>query len=304
MNFKNLLTLIFVYCTLISTESRAQCSATIQDTLLPGFNLQLVGIATGVPPFTYTWTVTGLVTGPITYQSNSMTGGAGDSIWIGANDLFGNYGCINVNLCITDSVGCNTCAGDTMLTYPDAAPCYASFSYTEVAPGTIQINLNYFVPPNVGMTMGTYTDANGNIGFLNDFAGWWFTYAPSNVDTNGYDIPLCVQTNFFYTPSVLCIFCDTIHISPILGVDNLEKKEPMEFSVFPNPAQDYLQLTVNQNDFSGIAELYNLTGVLVRSYNLTNPSERIDLKDVENGAYLIRLTSQNVSETKFFVKRE
>lgn len=304
MNIKNLPILILAFVLLLATESRAQCSATIQDSLLPGFDLQLVGIATGVPPFTYTWTVSGVVTGPITYQSNSTTGGAGDSILINAGDLFGNYGCINVNLCITDSTGCTNCAGDTLLAFPGAAPCYSGFTYFESTPGTIQVMMNQPVPPMVGFSIGTYTDDMGNSANLSDGNNWTFTYNPTTMNPNGYDIPMCIQTYFFYTPSVFCISCDTIHVSPILGVQDLATETGFDFTIFPNPTKDFLQLTVGKKDFAGVAELYNLTGTLVRSYNLTKSSEVLDLQAIENGAYLIRLSSEKATMTKFFVKGE
>lgn len=281
------------------TETKAQnCTVTIQDSLFPNYDFQLVGIATGVAPFTYNWTITGLATGSIAYQANT----AGDTVLINSNDLFSNYGCINVKLCITDDVGCTTCMNDSLYTIPETAPCYAGFSYTEPSPGTIQVNFGTPIPQVIGYNSGTYTDANGISQMIDDNTGWTFTYMPTTVNPNGYTIPFCIQTNYINTPSVICIACDSIHISPVIisSLANIENE--LSFSVFPIPSSNQLNFQLAKSLEEGHIEILDLTGSVLIRKTFLGDNGSVDLTKLNAGAYLVRILSNKSSATKFFIK--
>ena len=71
----------------------------------------------------------------------------------------------------------------------------------------------------------------------------------------------------------------------LVTFEDLNRLEPSQFSIYPNPASDEIFLADNLE----IKELrvYGIGGKLVRSYN--NPGHRLDISELEKGLYLLRM---------------
>ena len=74
--------------------------------------------------------------------------------------------------------------------------------------------------------------------------------------------------------------------------------ESNNFTIFPNPASDFIQFKAPQNAISKI-DLYNLTGQFIRSYS--NANESIMIADLPIGMYFIRFQNANTSYSRKFV---
>jgi|GEM_PF-2967798 len=86
----------------------------------------------------------------------------------------------------------------------------------------------------------------------------------------------------------------------IIGISNKDKKafkdNPLAQSIFPNPNPGEFKLLSNNNDLS--VELYNIDGEKVQiESSKTNNEIDIKVKKFKNGLYLIRLKSQNISQS-------
>lgn len=80
--------------------------------------------------------------------------------------------------------------------------------------------------------------------------------------------------------------------------------EGMNFDIFPNPASDFLNITVDGVSSQSRVELYDALGKVVNSQNLTGFNNRLDLIDLQNGLYFIKLMDgNNVIETRKIIKR-
>ena len=83
--------------------------------------------------------------------------------------------------------------------------------------------------------------------------------------------------------------------------DNVKETEEHLFVIFPNPVNERLmirsQFTVRQYD------VYSITGSLILSMTVDSDSFEVQVKDLAAGSYLIRLTSDDVVQTRRFVKR-
>lgn len=71
-----------------------------------------------------------------------------------------------------------------------------------------------------------------------------------------------------------------------IGTENL--LSDVEINVYPNPATDYMMIDINQN---AKASIYSLTGVLIKTIDISNHNSRLDISDLANGAYLLKLYS-------------
>jgi hypothetical protein len=93
------------------------------------------------------------------------------------------------------------------------------------------------------------------------------------------------------TPLYFCM--DDLKMNSI--PNGLTDVEPSNFSIFPNPASDFIQLKASQNSISKI-DLFTLTGQFIRSYS--NVNEPIMIRDLPKGMYLIKFQNSNSSYSR------
>lgn len=85
------------------------------------------------------------------------------------------------------------------------------------------------------------------------------------------------------------------------GVNDIEYNA--NFEIYPNPATDIITIVNNQSDRKMTRmEITNINGQVVASFVLTDFSQKISLSNLQNGYYFIKLSGDNMSMTKKFVK--
>lgn len=289
-----LLLMLFLFFA-VPSMAHSQCSVVVQDTLLPGLNLQLIATPiSGVAPFTYTWTIQGSQGGNITPIYSSTTG---DTVLVGASDLFVNYGCVLISVCMQDSTGCTNCISDTA--YTNAIVCYSAFDTTETQPGQLMIMLPNFVPQHVGFTIITWEENGGQqsaplvngVGFLN--------YTPSVYNASGYDVPVCVQT-MFYNSGFFCISCDTLHISAA-APNGIGGQEEAYYSVAPHPVSHTLYVRLAQPAAQATLQLCNLNGQLLHTTIITGEAG-VDMQNFAPGVYVMQLQMNGFTSIRKIVR--
>ncbi|WP_026452619.1 T9SS type A sorting domain-containing protein [Aequorivita capsosiphonis] len=71
-----------------------------------------------------------------------------------------------------------------------------------------------------------------------------------------------------------------------------------DFQIYPNPTSDYLNIRTQSNDFT--FRIYNALG---QKTNTTKVENEIDVSNLSNGIYFIRIESETGSTTKKFIKQ-
>jgi len=71
-----------------------------------------------------------------------------------------------------------------------------------------------------------------------------------------------------------------------------------QLKVYPNPASDRLNIAVNGTDIQEI-QLFNISGELLKSY--AKPTPQIDISDLADGIYMLKLLGKESTETHRFV---
>ena len=91
-----------------------------------------------------------------------------------------------------------------------------------------------------------------------------------------------------------------VYSSSMLSNDNFEK---LNFSFSPNPSKDYLEINLN-NGFkeNTIVEFYNEIGQICKTANLKNDNAKIEINNLSNGIYIVKIKTENEVLTKKFVK--
>jgi hypothetical protein len=102
-----------------------------------------------------------------------------------------------------------------------------------------------------------------------------------------------------YFGSMLLVDSDQDYVSA-KTFSNQEKR----VSVFPNPATDKITLTQSVGKETGMKlEIRSMTGVLIKTVQILNGRQTVEIGDLAKGLYLFSITSENYSQTELIDKR-
>lgn len=83
--------------------------------------------------------------------------------------------------------------------------------------------------------------------------------------------------------------------------------DPIDFnncvSIQPNPANNYIDLTIQNKHEVKEAAIFNAFGQLVQTLQINNTHTRIDVSNLASGMYFIRLDNDNAIAIKKFIKK-
>lgn len=76
------------------------------------------------------------------------------------------------------------------------------------------------------------------------------------------------------------------------------------FSFYPNPSEGFIEINLN-NSFtkSTTLEIYNNIGILQKTEKLTTTTSRIDINNLASGIYFLKITTENGTSVKKFIKK-
>ncbi|MCC6700779.1 MAG: T9SS type A sorting domain-containing protein [Fluviicola sp.] len=122
---------------------------------------------------------------------------------------------------------------------------------------------------------------------------------PANSTTESIT-NLCPGT---YTCSITdangCTGSETISITD--GTSSLEEENAIQFTIYPNPGNGMIELAMSNLDAQSLSlELYAINGLLVKKTNVAfqDGKANLDLSDLKNGTYFIKLGSQTLRYIK------
>jgi len=93
------------------------------------------------------------------------------------------------------------------------------------------------------------------------------------------------------------LYLDNLVIDGILGLGDNNQNA---FSVYPNPANDFINITSQTSGDKNVV-VYNVLGKQV--INTTINTERLDISNLNSGVYIIKISQNGVSSTKKLVVR-
>lgn len=128
-------------------------------------------------------------------------------------------------------------------------------------------------------------------------AGEWYYF---NVDLRAYQgQDIYVSIVHFNCTNQFSINIDDIKLYRSYNTDVAEVEMNM-FSIYPNPTTEKLiiesQVVVNQYD------IYDITGAMVMSKPVNEKSFEIDVSELPVGTYLIKMSANDIVQTKHFIK--
>jgi hypothetical protein len=142
------------------------------------------------------------------------------------------------------------------------------------------------------------TALNWRYGFIQTFQGAW----PIAVDDYDLDGDMDFAVGGFSSNEVRCYENDFITV----GINEQNAKKQINFTVFPNPAKNIINI-----EFDGIAvaedatlTIYNHQGKRIDSINLkNNNTKKLNIAHLSKGVYVIKINSAENEFTETFIKQ-
>jgi len=150
-------------------------------------------------------------------------------------------------------------------------------------------------------------DNNANV------SSWNIQYRPqggqlstATSTTNSYTITgLTSNTTYQIQVQANCGDGNLSDWSPAITVTTTGIENWLDNSVtlYPNPAKEYVDIRVNGDLNVTMMEVYDVYGKLINTVNVVENPTRINVSNLSNGMYFVRVTTEAGMVTKTFVKR-
>ena len=131
----------------------------------------------------------------------------------------------------------------------------------------------------------TLKDRGGN--GLNGFYGWFYMGDASFTNLNTNETLLSVDGSESFSTKTINFCVD--------GPTEIEFEPATEMSIYPNPTNGMLNITSNEEIDS--VEIFNSVGTAVISSTVAGNSSSIDMSNLPNGMYFVRVYTANGIET-------
>jgi hypothetical protein len=83
----------------------------------------------------------------------------------------------------------------------------------------------------------------------------------------------------------------------------IEETEQSAFTLYPNPARDYLTITTPQTKIESFVTMYNVNGREMLKKQISGNVTKIDIRSFANGVYIVKLIQGNAVEVRKIVKK-
>ncbi len=97
---------------------------------------------------------------------------------------------------------------------------------------------------------------------------------------------------------------DQVKTASISGfsVLGLSKEVQLDFAIYPNPSTDNLNIQLPTGISKAEVKLFDLTGKLLKSINITSAKNEIDVKNLSAGMYLLKMNADGKTGLQRFIK--
>ena len=90
-------------------------------------------------------------------------------------------------------------------------------------------------------------------------------------------------------------------LSSSMYAEILSHENP-SFNIYPNPANDFVNINLPDNSGNVHVTIYNMTGTVVRNISITNNSNKINVSDIASGVYTVVINDGNKIVTEKLIK--
>ena len=85
-----------------------------------------------------------------------------------------------------------------------------------------------------------------------------------------------------------------VNLPAVAGLNEVNN----EITIYPNPTNDRLNISLSQQSSSTTIQLFDITGRIVKNVNTLNNINQIDVSDLCNGLYFINISNQEINVSR------
>ena len=123
-----------------------------------------------------------------------------------------------------------------------------------------------------------------------DWESWETVSTSANLTVGSYKLKMrIIQSGFDI---------NWIEFDYVGGSMGLQDESYLDFILYPNPSQDYINLETDLNDF--VTEIYDMLG---KKVYVSQNQKRINIIQLDSGMYFLNLSSKFNSTSKVFIKK-
>ena len=123
-----------------------------------------------------------------------------------------------------------------------------------------------------------------------DWESWETVSTSANLNAGSYKLKMrIIQSGFDI---------NWIEFDYVGGSMGLQDESSLDFVLYPNPSQDYINLETDLNDF--VTEIYDMLG---KKVYVSQNQKRINIMQLDSGMYFLNLSSKFNSTSKLFIKK-
>ena len=172
------------------------------------------------------------------------------------------------------------------------------------APTNLQVNSITQTSATMTWTAGG-SETSWKVGYKLSTASQW---QEATVQQTTYEIEgLTANSTYDVRVKAVCAadnesdFITSSFTTTGVGIDNITLANSI--SLMPNPADNYIELSINSNFEVKEAVIFNAFGQMIQTVQLTENHARIDLSNMAAGMYFVRVNGEGMTATKKFIKR-
>ena len=167
-----------------------------------------------------------------------------------------------------------------------------------------------------GLTVGAITHESIAVSWDNaDVTGWNLRYRVQNgtwtsttPTTNSYTISgLAAETTYEIQVQANCgdgnLSDWTSSVTATTTFVGINSWLENSVSLYPNPAREYVDIRIDGDVNVKMMEVYDVYGKLINTVDVVENPTRINVSNLANGMYFVRVTTEAGSVTKTFVKK-
>ena len=149
-----------------------------------------------------------------------------------------------------------------------------------------------------GMRRAVSNTKSDTLGSSNDM--WGATLTPAIVNSNGFGVMINGTGNGICTFGVFDVRVNVYYCIGTTGIT--EPNLLPSITLFPNPANEYVQLTIENYSSGSVYSISDITGKLVQTGELKNRDTKISTLNLEKGIYLFQVKTNTGIKTIKFIK--
>lgn len=164
-----------------------------------------------------------------------------------------------------------------------------------------------FINLIINNALDTSVSVNGSILTAN-IIGAYYQWLDCN---NGFAV-IPGATNQYFAPTAngsyaaIITFNTCVDTTTCISVNDVSINEttaPNLFSFYPNPVSTFLHIEATNFSNETVCDIINLQGEIVLTSTINTPKQVVNIETLPKGSYFIKLSSNNLNVTQFFVKQ-